>query len=75
MKSMQISLRIAHILISVLLVAAILLQAKGVGLSATFGGGGEVFRTKRGAEKIIFVLTIILAVLFTLTSIANVILG
>lgn len=72
---MQIVLRITHILISTLLVAAILVQAKGVGLSATFGGGGEVFRTKRGAEKIIFVMTIVLAILFALTSVANVILG
>ncbi len=70
---MQVLLRIVHIIISVLLVSAILLQAKGVGLSAAFGGGGEVFRTKRGAEKIIFMMTIILAVLFALSSIGNVI--
>ena len=70
---MQIVLRITHVLISTLLVAAILLQAKGVGLSAAFGGGGEVFRTRRGAERIIFVFTIVLAILFALTSIANVV--
>lgn len=70
---MQIALRITHIIISVLLVSVILLQSKGVGLSAAFGGGGEVFRTKRGAEKIIFMMTIVLAILFALTSVANVI--
>ncbi|MBM4402482.1 MAG: preprotein translocase subunit SecG [Candidatus Cloacimonetes bacterium] len=72
---MQLVLRIIHVLVSALLITAILVQAKGVGLSTAFGGGGEVFRTKRGAEKIIFILTIILAVLFAATSIANVVLG
>ena len=70
---MQLALRITHIVVSTLLVTAILLQTKGVGLSTAFGGSSEVFRTKRGAEKIIFIFTIILAVLFTLTSIANVV--
>lgn len=49
----------------------ILMQQKGSGLGAGFGGETTVYRTKRGAEKFIFKLTIILAVLFLATSIAN----
>ena len=61
---MQLTLAIIQICISVLLVTAILLQQRGTGLSATFGGEGNIYRTKRGLEKGIFVATIVLAVLF-----------
>lgn len=43
---------------------AILLQAKGAGLGAVFGGEGNVYRTKRGAEKVLFIATIVLAIIF-----------
>lgn len=65
-------LQASHVIIAVLLVSAILLQSKGVGLSAAFGGGGEIYQTKRGAEKAIFILTIVLAFVFTVTSLLNV---
>ena len=57
-----------QILISLLLVGAILLQAKGVGLSATFGGEGGFYHTKRGVEKVLFIATIVLAVVFIVLS-------
>lgn len=57
-------LQIAQIAVSILLVALILLQPRGTGLGSTFGGEGNVYFTKRGAEKIIFILTIILAAVF-----------
>ncbi len=48
-----------------ILVAAILLQNKGTGLGGVFGGGeGNVYRTKRGAEKVLFIGTIVTAILF-----------
>ena len=50
--------------ICVLLVTAILLQQRGTGLGAAFGGEGNVYRTKRGFEKTLFRSTIILAALF-----------
>lgn len=61
-----------QILISILLVSAILLQQRGTGLGAAFGGAGDVFRTKRGIEKGLFYATIGLSVLFFLTAILNV---
>ena len=68
---MSTSLGIVQIIISVALIAAILLQSKGSGLGSVFGGDGSVFRTRRGAEKGLFQLTIILAVAFGLISIAS----
>lgn len=61
----------AQIVISVLLVASILMQQKGAGLGGAFGGsGGEgnVYRSKRGLEKLLFRTTIGLASLFFLTA-------
>ncbi|MDO8668650.1 MAG: preprotein translocase subunit SecG [bacterium] len=64
------SLQIAQIIIAVSLMLAILLQNRGVGLSGIFGGSGNVYRTKRGIEKKLFILTIILGVLFFSISLA-----
>jgi len=56
----------AQIILSTLLVGAILLQQSEAGLGGTFGGasGSNPFRTKRGAEKTMFIATIIIAALF-----------
>lgn len=54
----------AQLAIAILLIIFILLQNRGSGLGAAFGGEGNVYLTKRGAEKTIFVLTIVLAALF-----------
>ena len=59
---------IIQIVISVLLSVLILLQAKGTGLGKTFGGTGSNFSTKRGMEKTVYLLTIVLAALFALSS-------
>ena len=67
---MNTSLGIAQIIVSVALIAAILLQSKGAGLGSVFGGDGSVFRTRRGAEKGLFQLTIVLAIVFGLLSVA-----
>ncbi len=55
---------IFQVIVSILLIAAVLLQQRGTGLSATFGGEGNVYRTKRGLEKVLFIATIVLATLF-----------
>ncbi|MFA4845377.1 MAG: preprotein translocase subunit SecG [Patescibacteria group bacterium] len=67
----ELILNIAQIVLAVLLVAGILLQARGTGLGAAFGGGGNVYRTKRGAEKKLFQLTIVLAILFFGVALVN----
>lgn len=68
------NLQIVQIIIAVLLMLAVLFQNRGVGLSGVFGGGGDVYRTKRGLEKKLFVLTIILAILFLSISLAVILL-
>ncbi|MBI2020892.1 preprotein translocase subunit SecG [Candidatus Giovannonibacteria bacterium] len=62
-----------QIIVSILLVVAILLQQKGVGLGSAFGGSGQIYRTRRGIEKWLFWGTIILAVIFVLGSLATLI--
>jgi preprotein translocase subunit SecG len=61
---MQTYLHISQIAVAVLLLSAILLQSRGTGLGGTFGGEGNVYRTKRGIEKTLFVTTIVLSVVF-----------
>jgi preprotein translocase subunit SecG len=67
-------LNILQIVISILLVSAILLQQRGTGLGGAFGGGGNVYRSKRGVEQVLFNATIVLAILFVAAAIANFIL-
>ena len=57
-------LNVAQILISIVLVLVILLQAKGSGFGAGLGGTTSSFRTRRGLEKTLFQLTIVLTVVF-----------
>ena len=57
-------LAIGQILLSAGLIAAILLQARGTGLSGTFGGDSAVYRSRRGVERRLWQFTILLLVLF-----------
>ncbi len=68
---MQTYLNIAQIVLSVALIAALLLQVRGGGLGGIFGQADTVFRTKRGVEKTLFQLTIVLVVLFIIISILS----
>lgn len=63
---------IIQIVLAALLVTAILLQSRGAGLSTVFGGEGNIYRTKRGFEKMLFIGTIVLSALFLGVAIANV---
>jgi preprotein translocase subunit SecG len=56
------TIQILQLIIAVLLIASILLQQRGSGLGEAFGGSSAIFRTKRGAEKIIFRISIILII-------------
>jgi len=62
-------LSVAQIVLAVALVLAILLQVKGGGLGGIFGQADSVYRTRRGIEKTLFQLTIVLAVLFIVIAI------
>jgi preprotein translocase subunit SecG len=63
-------INIAQILVATMLMLVILLQAKGSGIGTALGGGtSSSFRTRRGVEKTLFQLTIVLAVVFLLISI------
>jgi preprotein translocase subunit SecG len=55
-------LMIVEIVISVLIVISVILQNRAEGLGSMFGGGGEVFRTKRGLEKFLYYFTIVLGI-------------
>jgi preprotein translocase subunit SecG len=61
-------LAVGQILISIALIAAILLQARGTGLSGTFGGDSAVYRSRRGVERRLWQFTVLLLVLFILFS-------
>ena len=60
----MIALQIAHIVITILLAASILLQQRGSGLGDAFGDTGVVFSSRRGAEKILYYLSIIFGISF-----------
>lgn len=64
---------IIQIVSAILLIAAILLQNRGAGLGSAFGGEGNVYRTKRGLEKSLFIATIIFSIIFLCTALFNVI--
>ena len=69
---MQTYLNIALILVSLALVVAALLQVRGGGLGGIFGQADTVYRTKRGVEKTLFQLTIVLIFIFVLLSLISV---
>ena len=54
-----------------LMILLVLLQNRGQSLGASFGGDSSFYRSKRGAEKIIFNATIVLAVVFVLSVILS----
>lgn len=66
---MQTYLSVAQIILSIALILAVLFQVRGGGLGGIFGQPTSVFRTKRGVEKTLFRLTIVLVVLFVIVSI------
>ncbi|MEI8072652.1 MAG: preprotein translocase subunit SecG [Candidatus Saccharibacteria bacterium] len=61
---MKNTLSIISVISSIILIVAILLQNQGSGLGAAFGGDAGFYRTKRGAERTLFVVTIVLAIVF-----------
>lgn len=62
--SLETGLNIAQILISIVLTVIILLQVKGTGFGSALGGQDSVYRTRRGVERTLFQLTIVLVIVF-----------
>lgn len=67
---MLFEIKIIQVVVAVLLMVAILMQNRGAGLGGVFGGTGGVYLTKRGLEKKLFIVTIILAAAFILLSLS-----
>ncbi len=68
---MNTYLAVGQIIVSIGLIASVLLQARGTGLSSAFGGDSAVYRSRRGVERRLWQFTIILAILFAVFSLAS----
>lgn len=62
-------LTVLDIIVATLLIIVILLQMQGSGLSSSFGGSGEFYRSRRSIEKLLLWATVGLAFLFSVISI------
>lgn len=73
---MDIYLKYAMILVSIVLIVVILLQSRGAGLGGLSGGdyGGGGYHVRRGVERLLFNVTIGLSVVFFALAILNVVL-
>lgn len=68
-------LQTATIASAVLMALCILLQARGASLGAGFGSSGELFTTRRGIDKNLYEATIVLAVIFVMSILVNLIIA
>jgi preprotein translocase subunit SecG len=62
------ALRIAELILAASLIVLILMQSRGTSLGSVFGQEGSVFHTRRGAERVLFNVTIGVAVMFVIFS-------
>jgi protein translocase, SecG subunit len=69
--SVNTFLQIIMIASAVLMIISILLQQRGATLGAGFGSSGELYTSRRGVDKNLFEVTIILAVVFVLSILAG----
>lgn len=62
--------------LSVILIILVLLQQTDASMGAAFGGSGAegVSRTRRGVDRIIFQVTIVVAILFVISVLASILL-
>ena len=72
---LNVFLGIAQIVLSVALIAGVLIQSKGEELGGVFGGQQGVYQTRRGADKLLFTITILVGIAFFGLAIANVVLS
>ena len=62
----------SQIAVSIILIVLIAIQQRGTALGAGFGGGGEVYSTRRGAQKKIYYATIAITALFLVLGVLNI---
>lgn len=62
-----IFLQVTTFVSAILSILLILLQQRGASLGAGFGSSGELYTTRRGLEKSLFVATIVFVVIFVLS--------
>ena len=72
---LNVFLAIAQIVLAVALIGAVLLQSKGEELGGVFGGAQSVYQTRRGIDRLLFTVTVCMAIAFFALCIANVILS
>ena len=58
---------IISVIAAVLMIMVILLQSQGASLGQAFGGESNAYRSKRGAELLLYNATIVLAIVFVLS--------
>jgi preprotein translocase subunit SecG len=76
MKTIQAILPYIQIVLAIVLVSAILLQRTGAQLGGAFGGGdnfSSAYHTRRGFERTLFIITIVIAILFAVASLITLI--
>lgn len=64
-------INIIQLVSAIALIIAILLQNRGSGLGSAFGGEGNAYRSKRGIEKTLVKISIVLAIIFFVTAFIN----
>ncbi|MCB0114798.1 MAG: preprotein translocase subunit SecG [Caldilineaceae bacterium] len=69
---MDTYLMIATIIVAITLIGVVLLQGQNSGLGSAFGGDSSIYRTRRGVEKTIFNMTVVLATIFLILSLITV---
>ena len=62
---------IVQVVLAILLMASILFQSRGASLGEAWGGSSAFYSTRRGADRTLFIITIVIAVLFVLVALAN----
>ena len=72
---MEFALQITSVISGILLMVFILVQTRGASLGAGFGGSNEIHTARRGVDKTIHQITIILAVVFTLSLLVGLVIG
>ena len=66
-----VRLGLDQIIVGIALMISILLQARGTGLSSTFGGESTAYRSRRGIERTLFRLTVVLVAVFIIISLVG----